>query len=965
MAVVRTTQPRLATPLAVLGLFLLIAAIAWNGWSGNIEHRLAAAYMAHRSHPFRWLGARHVAVQAVRNGIESLPVELYQSRAAILQGLAREPQDPAWTLALGESLILENQPDKAIETLKLAADLAADPVPAKIALACAYFERSSVAGRTIDLLAADQALGEVLLAAPNHPVALFNRALVQERLGNPPEAIALWNTLIAVERDSGWKAEALDHRNSLRVMLRDRERTPVDSESAFESYLLDAESAPPMDLAARLEQEHQDLWVADLQRLPSVNRDLAATLETLAERRDSMQMKQAPERMERLLEDAASAPPPLRVWAAFEYAYWQNHAFEQAAWSSGFESALQLAQERHYSWFAVQLLLERSSHRAVTTDQIGSLNDTREALSLAEKAHWSAARMRALNFLGSIYLRLGDYGTAAEVVVSTLQQYWKARFDYRRSYHALFDLMRIAEKLRDPHAAYPPMRTAAAINTRAGSHLLAAMAEERTGEWLVKAGDPAAARDPLARARVQIAEASNDNLRKTYSLLIDLSEAEVQGSPRLLEAHASDARDLAEPFMRLRFYRVLTSLAPQSGDARAALAKSLRFPADAAAAMSKADRIGWLHEQDLAWRTLIASELDQGRYQEAFEQWQSYLRTPASGPDPDGRHTAADRAAFRTRSGETILLSFFVQGNRIGCWKSIRGNLRFDWLPVSASDVLREARIFLRLCADPATRPEVRQAHASTLRIALLPSNISAKRILVQPDRELAALPWNALSEWSPLPFFSIALWPGRSDPAARVDTASLRALLAGGAVSPGGPGSAAIPLLDAGAELEAVAHHLRSTEILAGAGLTAERLEAALPSAQLFHFAGHSAVESDGVSLLLSPSPRNPDGRWHPAVDPELKHSRLAVFSACSTALYDEGITAKPANLAHAFLLKGVESVVASLWDVDSAATRDLMGRFYDRLAQTGEPWQALADPQRSGKPPFYWAAFQLYELL
>jgi CHAT domain-containing protein len=57
--------------------------------------------------------------------------------------------------------------------------------------------------------------------------------------------------------------------------------------------------------------------------------------------------------------------------------------------------------------------------------------------------------------------------------------------------------------------------------------------------------------------------------------------------------------------------------------------------------------------------------------------------------------------------------------------------------------------------------------------------------------------------------------------------------------------------------------------------------------------------------------------------------------------------------------------SVVASLWNVDDASTRELMEEFYQRLAQ-GEPTSSALHNAKldlltrfGDRSPYYWAAF------
>jgi CHAT domain-containing protein/prefoldin subunit 5 len=96
----------------------------------------------------------------------------------------------------------------------------------------------------------------------------------------------------------------------------------------------------------------------------------------------------------------------------------------------------------------------------------------------------------------------------------------------------------------------------------------------------------------------------------------------------------------------------------------------------------------------------------------------------------------------------------------------------------------------------------------------------------------------------------------------------------------------------------------------------------------------------------------------------------QLVVLSACQTALgAGKNDDVPPGDdwigLVQAFLQGGANTVVASLWPVDDAATASLMERFHRRLAANRPADAALAEAQRQTlrRPetvaPFYWAAF------
>lgn len=97
-----------------------------------------------------------------------------------------------------------------------------------------------------------------------------------------------------------------------------------------------------------------------------------------------------------------------------------------------------------------------------------------------------------------------------------------------------------------------------------------------------------------------------------------------------------------------------------------------------------------------------------------------------------------------------------------------------------------------------------------------------------------------------------------------------------------------------------------------------------------------------------------------------DLWGTRLVVLSACETGVGDVRNGDGVYGLRRALVLAGAESQVMSLWQVDDAATRDLMVAYYRRL-QAGEGrTEALRAVQlemlRGRMPrthPFFWASF------
>ncbi len=96
-----------------------------------------------------------------------------------------------------------------------------------------------------------------------------------------------------------------------------------------------------------------------------------------------------------------------------------------------------------------------------------------------------------------------------------------------------------------------------------------------------------------------------------------------------------------------------------------------------------------------------------------------------------------------------------------------------------------------------------------------------------------------------------------------------------------------------------------------------------------------------------------------------DLWGTKLVVLSACETGVGDINNGDGVYGLRRALVLAGAESQLMSLWQVDDAATRELMVRYYERLVKGEGRGEALRRIQlematRKGTAhPFYWASF------
>lgn len=144
----------------------------------------------------------------------------------------------------------------------------------------------------------------------------------------------------------------------------------------------------------------------------------------------------------------------------------------------------------------------------------------------------------------------------------------------------------------------------------------------------------------------------------------------------------------------------------------------------------------------------------------------------------------------------------------------------------------------------------------------------------------------------------------------------------------------------------------------------------------RVIHMATHGIVdekhpELSGVVLSLLDREGNPqDGflRLHEIYNLRLT-ANLVVLSACQTGLGEDVKGEGLIGLTRGFMYAGSKGVIASLWKVDSEATRELMKEFYTGYFHRGlSPAASLREAklairkQTRWQSPFFWAGFELH---
>jgi CHAT domain-containing protein len=270
--------------------------------------------------------------------------------------------------------------------------------------------------------------------------------------------------------------------------------------------------------------------------------------------------------------------------------------------------------------------------------------------------------------------------------------------------------------------------------------------------------------------------------------------------------------------------------------------------------------------------------------------------------------------------------------------------------------------------AESVLRPDLEQLYDWLVRPVSARLGAANGAVTIVADGELLDVPWAALRD-ATRDEYLVDRYATRIVPALRDGDSDGRAAPATEALFVADPAidrrafPALAPLPGAGAEVRDAASLYGHPAVLGGSGADSAHLAAALPAAELFHFAGHAVLDdAEPDRSFLAVGPRGLTAGAIAALD--LHRLRLVVLSACETMRSPDRSSGGFAGLADAFLAAGARGVVGSLWRVDDDTTRSLMAQFHRSYRRSGDPAAALREAQlamrRAGASPSAWAAFR-----
>ena len=715
----------------------------------------------------------------------------------------------------------------------------------------------------------------------------------------------------------------------------------------------------------------------------------------------------------------APLPPPLRT-TDVEVDRLRYLAF--IAFSTGspkeardlLETALRIARPKYPSAEA-DALLTRGNIMARDAPSAAE-RDMRRARAIATRRHDRAAEAKAGASLAYLYVNMRRYDEAVQTgeaalriarelkmtylvqsIEGNLGSAWRELGDYETAEQLLIDANAIAAaqhavpkqiswqlQLGNLRLQRGDLDGAAEFYRSALD--LARQAKDANGEGFALANLAATALDHF---EIESARRYNDE-----ALAVKRRIKDVEGIQRseIIDARiALDERDYAKAESILNGILAEAKSKPIRWDAHARLAQVYLKSKPAAAgeqfraALDEADdarkeiaspewRLSFLASVTQFYNSYIDFLISGGRVAEALQVADlARARTLAEGVGVEPKRVDAQRAA---REAGVVVLSYWLAPEKSYVWLVTPAAIEVWPLPGEAriaADIDAYQKELIGSHASPAS---ARGAALYRMLVEPVSRRIArGARVAIIPDRRLHVFNFETLVVPAPQPHYWIEDAIVETVPSLQF-LGRVPAARAGGSMllvgSPPQVDPTFPPLQYAAAEMQRVRGHFSEVRQLDGAKATPQQYLSAHPERFAYvHFVAHavatrqrpldSAVilgrDSNGYKLYAR------DVILHPL------HARLVTVSSCvgagKRAYEGEGLV----GLAWAFLRAGAHQVIAALWEVNDAATPQLMDAMYASIQSGADPAVALRAAKlkliHSGgvtRKPLYWAPFVLY---
>jgi CHAT domain-containing protein/cytochrome c-type biogenesis protein CcmH/NrfG len=762
-------------------------------------------------------------------------------------------------------------------------------------------------------------------------------------------------------------------------------------------------------LAQLARQQHGDTWLADLlqgssaPRFPKALASLARSV-TANEAGDYDVSRQQAKLAEKSFRVSGNMAGVLRAQFEQTYAAQINRNSEECRRKA--TAGLAKAESYSYPWLQIELGLEEGVCSALMED-LGTYGKmAQRAMDRAQNHGYGGLYLRSLLFLADQRIATGDRPGAWKLSFTGLQSCWSGLCSPARAYNIYGGLAYDTGSHDQFHLQVAFWQEAIAVFGPDKHLLYRATAHELLARAASAAHQPRLASEQHSEAARLYALSPRTEASRTDAIenqvrnaQLELDQGQTESALTQLISVQDQIRSLSNDYVIQMFYSVLGELQlrrHREVEAEQALKPALALAEQSLASLrSEEERIAWKNNAAPVYLALTEAKLLQGHQQESLEVYERYLGASqgVAKREPPDRQQPMEQPLrlpllLPLLSHETVL-AFAALPDGLAIWVCDDRGVHAEWVAKPTDDLQELSNLFYDMASDPKSDISTLRRDGRSLYNALIlpvePRLAPGRTLVIEADGWLARVPFEALVDAGN--HYLIERWPVvhslGQDSEARLRTdnsvngsdsnqaapisARMPALVVASDASSQKEGLP--PLVGISAEADAVASGFRSARVLKGSEATLRGVQQNLPSAEVFHFAGHSLDTPDRSGLMLKDAgpPTGIPSLLDAAAVRKLNASslRLAVLSACSTGS-GAGGPGGFHSITEALLRAGVPHVVASRWE--AVETRGFMNDFY-RSALSGQSVSEavrqasrnmLADSRTAH--PYYWSAFAAY---
>ena len=579
-------------PLYAVAAVVLIILSTWGVLYRSPTHStqllLADAYSEHRTLELRIPGAKQAPVRLERGaGLSNLdkPRSLLRAESIIAEHLRKNPNDVEFLDAKARADLIDGNFDSAIKTLQRAMETQPISPVLMTDLATAYFARAEATGQAIDYGRAIDNLGKVLAASPHDSLALFNRAIAEERMFLYDDAVADWEQFLKVEMDPAWREEGRQRLEELSHRIEERKRSTLmpshDPLAAIadlsgrgrsteekarpptfdEDYLKvaitewlpvvssrsDQSSAARKALEALSQQfrrRHHDDWLADLIRGPDSpawaegSRELAAAFRADAAGNIGAMVLHAAKSVS-LFHLAGNLAG--EAGAQLQYASGLNRSERGHDCLAAANSALQQTHNHRYPWIETAVLYELSTCDLLNGNPPAATESAHRAQALTETAQYPVLELDGLNYLDGVTTSGVASSESWNRIRADLRVFWEGHYPPLSGANFYLDLGYAAETKEMYRMAERAGRETVLMNSLAGDRIQQAAAHHWLAQVAEAAGESSLAAAESADASTVLEKSGTDFRAAAITLEIERAALEVRQGKFALAATRLDA----------------------------------------------------------------------------------------------------------------------------------------------------------------------------------------------------------------------------------------------------------------------------------------------------------------------------------------------------------------------------------------------------------------------------------------